>query len=95
MSYCAGTYNPTYNEHSYLISPYQRNTKQKKKKTDVECSEDKQIEVAYHRQVGTARYSFPGSYCVCFHKHESVLAIRHLLKARSVQVSESMPSGPK
>lgn len=99
VSHCAGTYS-AYSEHSYLISPYQRNAKPKQKQKQknqprCECSEDKQIEVAYHRQVGTTRYSLPGPYCVCLHKHESVLAIRLLLKARSIQVSESMPSGPK
>lgn len=39
-------------------------------------------------------FSFHGPHCVCFHKHESVLAIKHLIECFFF-IPENMPSGPK
>lgn len=62
---------------------------------EVECSKDKQVEATCYRQVGTMMCFFHRPHCVCFHEHESVLAIRHVLKTCSAEVPESMPSGLK
>lgn len=55
--------------------------------TGLESSEDKQVAAVCCRQVLTMMYFFHGPYYVYFHEHDSLMAIKHLLKACSAQVS--------
>lgn len=75
------------------FSPYQRTST--KEITDLEFSGDKQVAASCCRQVLTMMYFFHVPYCVWFHEHDSLVAIKHLLKACSAHVLKSVPSGPK
>lgn len=57
-----------------------------KKMTGLGFSEDKRVAAVCCRQVLTRMYFFHGPYCVCFHDRESLMAIKHLLKACSARV---------
>lgn len=61
----------------------------------LEFSEDKQVVAVYCRQVLIMMHFFHAAYCVYFREHDSLMAIKHLLKACSAHVSQSVPSGPK
>lgn len=54
--------------------------------TGLGFSEDKRVVAVCCRQVLTRMYFFHGPYCVCFQEHESLMAIKHLLKACSAPV---------